>query len=163
VTSAGKPRVWCNAEVLSDLGTLARDKEPLETGGCFAGHYVDDSEDVVITNVIGPGPRAIHMRTRFVADRKFHDDALEELWQRSNRTIRYVGDWHSHPDGAPGLSSVDKAFMKHALRSRHSYLRYSLVAIVYGDLSQAHFWCLERSRRRFGFLSGVRTLEVVQY
>lgn len=163
MTNAETPKVWCSSDVLRDIRDLAMEKAPLETGGCFAGYYDSDSNDVVITDVIGPGPRAVHMRMRFVADRKFHDEMLEELWQRSNRITRYVGDWHTHPGGGSGLSFTDRAFMKHALHSRRAYLRYSLVAIVYGDLTEACFWSLERSGRRFGILSRVRSLEVVQF
>lgn len=157
------PKVWCNRQVLNDLRELAAQEKPLETGGCFAGYYPQESQDIVITDVIGPGSDAVHMRTRFVPDREFHDHALEKLWERSQHKIRYVGDWHTHPGGSSALSSIDKAFMRHALRSRAAYLKYALVAIVFGDLSDMRFWCLYRSSLKFGILSRFSGLDVINY
>lgn len=161
--SAGGPRVWCSHKVQDDLCELAAEMAPLETGGCFAGYYARNSLDVVITDVIGPGPDAIHMRTRFISDRKFHDLVLANLWKRSKHIVRYVGDWHTHPQGSSNLSSVDKAFMKHALHSRYAYLKYSLVAIVHDDLTETKFWCLLPSCRRYGIFSSFIDLKVTSY
>jgi integrative and conjugative element protein (TIGR02256 family) len=159
--SATNPNIWCSSHAMDTLSRLAADMAPLETGGCLAGYYARNSEDAVVTNVIGPGPNATHMRTRFVSDRVFDDESLAALWETSRHTIRYIGDWHTHPGGSSGPSLMDKAFMKHALRSRDAALKYSLVAIVYGDLTEARFWCLRP--RSLWMLSSFSELNVIRY
>lgn len=163
MTSATDPRVWCAGSVLESFWALAAEHAPLETGGCLAGYYPKDTDDVVVTHVIGPGPAASHKRTKFVADRIFHDEELAVLWETSRRRIRYVGDWHSHPGGSSRLSSLDKVFMRHAVKTRQAYLKFSLVAIVYGELTSVRFWAYSRSQRLFGVFPQFRELEVVPY
>lgn len=162
-TSAASPKIWCSGAVLESFWALAAERSPLETGGCLAGYYPKDSDDVVVTHVIGAGPAATHKRTEFVADRAFHDEALAVLWETSQRRIRYVGDWHTHPGGSPQLSSLDKAFMKHAAKSQDAFLNCSLVAIVYGELTAVRFWSYSRSRSLLGVFPKFRELEVISY
>jgi len=163
VTSAASPKVWCANGILESFWTLAAERSPLETGGCLAGYYAKDTDDVVVTDVIGPGPAATHKRTVFLADRAFHDEMLAVLWETSQGRIRYVGDWHTHPGGSPQLSSLDKAFMKHAAKSKDAFLKCSLVAIVYGELTAVRFWSYRRSRCLLGVFPKFRELEVIPY
>src|ERR1700730_13029247 len=97
---------------------------PLETGGCLVGYYAGRSNDAVVTHVLGPGPNARRSKNQFIPDRVFDDETLARLWDESSHTVRYIGDWHSHPEGTANLSRADRASMKHALRSRDAYLRY---------------------------------------
>jgi integrative and conjugative element protein (TIGR02256 family) len=163
VRFAERPKVWCAGAVLESLRTLAGEHSPLETGGCLAGYYARGTEDVVVTHAIGPGPRALHRRTEFVADRAFHDEVLALLWEGSQGKIRYIGDWHTHPGGSPQLSSLDRAFMRHAAKSQDAFLKYSPVAIVYGELTAVRFWSYRRARRLLGIPSRFRALEVIPY
>jgi len=118
---------------------------------------------VVVTHVIGPGPAAVHKRTAFLADREFHDQALASLWQKSQGMIRYIGDWHTHPGGSPRLSHLDKAFMRHALKSKDAFLRSSLVAIVYGNLIDVQFWSYGPAKGLASAFRKFSTLEVIAY
>jgi integrative and conjugative element protein (TIGR02256 family) len=163
VRSAANPKVWCAAAVLESFWTLAAEHSPLETGGCLAGYYARGTDDVVVTHVIGPGLGATHNRTEFLADRAFHDEVLAVLWETSQGRIRYVGDWHTHPGGSPQLSSLDMAFMKHAAKSQEAFLKYSLVAIVYGELTDVRFWSYRRSHCLLGHFPKFRALEVTSY
>jgi integrative and conjugative element protein (TIGR02256 family) len=158
-----RPRVWCDRHVMDSFWRLAAAKTPLETGGCLAGYYTPPTNDVVVTHVIGPGPSATHRRTRFVPDRAFDDGALSDLWETSNYCIRYVGDWHTHPGGSSHLSSTDKAFMQHALRDPKSFLKYAVVAIVFGQLTDVRFWYLDTLGRNIWNIPGFRELDLVQY
>ena len=162
-TSAASPKVWCAHAVLQSFWALAAERSPLETGGCLAGYYAKDTDDVVITHVIGPGPAATHQSTTFLADRDYHDEMLAVLWETSKRRIRYVGDWHTHPGGSPQLSLLDRAFMKHAARDQDALLKCSLVAIVYGDLTAVRFWSYSRPRCPLNVFPKFRALQVIPY
>lgn len=148
--SAAPLKLWVRKSVIEAIAAEALARAPLETGGCLAGYYASGSAEVVISQAIGPGPKAHHAEARFVPDRVHHDRELEKLWKRSGRSVRYIGDWHSHPDGSSELSRVDREFMRHALGTRHSYLSYGLVALVYGRLDTMQFWCLTRGRFGLG-------------
>lgn len=154
-------RIWVSSDVLETLSGSAAEKTPLETGGCLAGYYSEAGAELVISHALGPGPNAEHSAFRFVPDRKYDDRELAKLWTSSGRAVRYVGDWHSHPRGPSELSSVDRAFMRHALGTRKAYLKYALVCLVYGDLKRTRWWCLVK--RPFGLGREFYEIPIVTY
>lgn len=78
---------------------------PLETGGVLLG--VPTHSGAAIVAVIGPGPEAVHERTRFTPDTKWQADEVAAYW-RADRSLCYLGDWHTHPNGAARFSKLDK-------------------------------------------------------
>jgi integrative and conjugative element protein (TIGR02256 family) len=90
------------------LGLMSAESEcwcPKETGGILVGYWSD--RDVVITDIIGPGPKAVHRRYSFTPDAKWQENEIARTYEESGRVITYLGDWHSHPHGTPGLSIKD--------------------------------------------------------
>lgn len=83
---------------------------PNETGGVLLGH-VDAPGCTVITGVVGPGPRALHTRTRFRRDGEYSQQEVDRLHAESEGRDDYVGEWHSHP-ASVGPSGVDRGSMQ---------------------------------------------------
>ena len=81
---------------------------PKESGGVLLGYWANFPNEAVVTNVVGPGPLALHERFRFTPDYEFHYHEIDRLYSTSLRTIQYLGDWHSHPGGTERLSDLDK-------------------------------------------------------
>lgn len=86
----------------------ARRVSPNETGGVLLGYWAHVGVEAVITDSVGPGPRAIHRRSSFVPDYDFHDAEIHRRYTRSGRRLEYVGDWHTHPTGTLMLSRKDR-------------------------------------------------------
>lgn len=78
---------------------------PKETGGVLMGYWSD--RDVVLTDIIGPGPKAVHRRYSFTPDSKWQENEIARIYEESGRVITYLGDWHSHPYGTQELSIKD--------------------------------------------------------
>lgn len=72
---------------------------PLETGGILLGYWAVPFTEVVITDVIGPGPDAMHCEDRFVPDAEYQERELARRYQEASQLYGYLGDWHSHPSG----------------------------------------------------------------
>ncbi|WP_310569747.1 Mov34/MPN/PAD-1 family protein [Gemmatimonas sp.] len=92
--------------------TLRRESErasPNETGGVLVGHADGDGRTVV-TAVVGPGPNAVHTRSRFRRDGDYAQSEVDRLHHTSDGRDDYIGEWHSHPD-AGGPSYVDRGSM----------------------------------------------------
>jgi hypothetical protein len=53
--------------------------------------------------------------------------------------------------------------MKHALRNPQSFLKYAVVAIVFGQLTDVRFWYLDTLGRDILNIPGFRELDFVQY
>jgi integrative and conjugative element protein (TIGR02256 family) len=80
---------------------------PDEVGGMLVG-YEADTGDVVVREVVGPGPLATHGATRFQPDSVYQQSQLEEKFARSGGVNTYLGDWHTHPRGVSELSATDR-------------------------------------------------------
>lgn len=99
--------LWIGQAALQQLEALAAQTFPLETGGILVG-YVADSGDVVVQDTVGPGPKAIHDRFHFAPDHDWQCQQLDALYERSSGVSVYLGDWHTHPNGRPKMSWMDK-------------------------------------------------------
>lgn len=82
-------------QLLSFIIHESRKKYPNETGGIIAGYR--ESGIVQIAFVTGPGPKAVHGRTSFLRDGEYCQKELDQIFEQTNGTVDYLGEWHSHP------------------------------------------------------------------
>jgi len=80
---------------------------PSETGGMLFGYEADNGE-AVVTEIVGPGPKAKHGRFRFKPDADYQQAELEAHYMRTDGRETYLGDWHTHPKGSLAPSLLDK-------------------------------------------------------
>lgn len=111
---------------------LANAHYPLETGGMLLG-YRSDAGDVVATAIIGPGPKAKHRRFRFAPDHSYQQDILETHFWRTDGTETYLGDWHTHPNGAAALSWLDKRVLARIAQTSSSGNAEPTMAVLAGQ------------------------------
>lgn len=76
-----------------------------ETGGVLLGTTKD--KIVNVKKASNGGPKAIHRRDYFRADPDYIDMFLEMELANSGEKIRYLGEWHSHPQRIPEPSGKD--------------------------------------------------------
>lgn len=91
---------------------------PNEVGGMLVG-YEADTGDVVVREVIGPGPLATHSPTRFQPDSQYQQLQLEKKFAQSGGVNTYLGDWHTHPGGISGLSPTDRRTLARIADKEH--------------------------------------------
>lgn len=109
-------RVWLSRDGLNMMTAEASAKAPNETGGVLLGFWYRN--DPVVTHVIGPGPKATHLRDAFRPDYGYHESEVARLYEISQRTLHYLGDWHTHPGAAAYLSERDKCAIRRIARTR---------------------------------------------
>lgn len=100
-------KVWIPQILLSEMTDEIGRYVPLETGGSFFGYHSDDNE-IVITQLIKAGPFAKRTICSFEPDQNYQLQTMEELFYESNKSLSYLGDWHSHPSSSSELSSRDR-------------------------------------------------------
>jgi len=103
---------------------------PNETGGVLVGYWLADSEGVVITNVVGPGPCAKHGKISFVPDASYHESEIARLYEESGRLHAYLGDWHSHPDSTTRLSLTDRHTLLKIAKHVEARVPTPLMAVI---------------------------------
>ena len=95
------------ASVFNQIKLQAEGEYPNENGGMLAGRYSADRHTVYIEKVVVPVEK-LTGRTTFM--RK--TTGLEKVWEQlSQEGLRYVGEWHSHPNGSTQYSGSDLAAM----------------------------------------------------
>jgi integrative and conjugative element protein (TIGR02256 family) len=80
---------------LAEILREAKARLPCETGGILMGYRTGPA--VVVTDAIGPGPKASHRRTSFAPDYSYQQGEIERIYSASGRRHTYLGDWHTHP------------------------------------------------------------------
>lgn len=56
-----------------------------------------------------------------------HGEIALKRWRQSNRTIDWVGEWHSHPEGRPSPSSIDVQSWKEITRKRAAPMAFIII------------------------------------
>lgn len=100
--------VVIDAQVMRQIEGQAIGEYPNENGGMLAGRYSDDMRTVTIERMIAPTGKN---STRTSFERKV--DGMKEMWEELEKDgLRYVGEWHSHPNGSSAYSQTDYKAMK---------------------------------------------------
>lgn len=137
---------WLPSWVLSLLVGESERAFPRETGGVLMGYWVKPLQEVVIKEVIGPGPFARHGSTRFEPDYEWQEKEIGRIYEESGRYFTYLGDWHSHPGGQSRLSIKDHVTLWRIANHGEARASTPLMGIMGGDKWSLTIWCHERVR-----------------
>jgi integrative and conjugative element protein (TIGR02256 family) len=124
-------RLWVANSVVSMMLEFADQYYPFETGGMLLGYEASNGE-VVVTHLIGPGPKARHSRFRFTPDSEYQQAELEGYFQKTSGRETYLGDWHTHPHSNSNLSWVDKKTLARIARTPESRMENPIMAVLGG-------------------------------
>lgn len=119
--------VW-TAESRQAIRTEAGSSMPSETGGILLGNWQQDK--ILITHMIGPGPKAEHYPDSFTPDRDWQYEQIDLLFAETLGTIQYLGDWHTHPLGIPSPSKTDRLLLKAIATSPESKCPRPIMCIL---------------------------------
>lgn len=122
--------LFINKDVLSFITNEVREtKNEVETGGILMGYYTVKDE-VVITNICGPGPKAKQKKYSIVLDSLYAQKFVNEIFKETNGQITYIGDWHSHTTDNLTPSRTDKNGLKKLANNKRSRLVMPIMLIT---------------------------------
>lgn len=125
-------KIWLSAR---DMAVIQEETDrcyPCETGGLLLG-YRSGPGEVVVSNVLGPGPRARHGKAFFIPDHEYHELEVARLYELSGRLHIYLGDWHSHPEGQAQLSRRDVKTLRKIATERAARVKHPVMLIAVGS------------------------------
>jgi integrative and conjugative element protein (TIGR02256 family) len=111
---------------------------PKETGGVVMGYKL--KETFYITDVVGPGEKAVHDYNSFSPDNNFHEKEIARIYKESGRIHTYLGDWHTHPCQRAYLSERDKKTLRNISAFKPSRLPEPLMIILGSNPFQIKAW-----------------------
>lgn len=85
-----------------------------ETGGILLGSIRGPHVDLVSYTTAGSGD--VSRPFSFTRQDPKHPRAAKRMWDESGGTVTFLGEWHTHPSGAPTPSSVDLGGWKDLVR-----------------------------------------------
>ena len=131
------------ASVFNQIQLQAESEYPNENGGMLAGRYSTDRHTVYIEKIVVPVDK-LTGRTMFTRSTR----GLGEVWKRLAKDgLRYVGEWHSHPNGSTQYSGTDLTAMIDI--EKEVTIENPLLLIVGvrgGGLSTHTFYCYKNNK-----------------
>lgn len=121
---------WLSGTLLQTMIEGAERKFPHETGGVLLGYWANPYDEVVITEIAGPGPAASHSPVSFKPDYDYQDSEVCRIYNSSGRKHTYLGDWHSHPHSTSHLSRTDKKTFRRLAVSPEARTPVPIMAVV---------------------------------
>jgi integrative and conjugative element protein (TIGR02256 family) len=125
------PVAWWAQDALDAALAEADRAFPLETGGVLLGWRASTTE-VVVTHLVGPGSGAVHHRVWFRPDAEWQQEQIDACYVQSGRTVTYLGDWHTHPNGSPVLSRKDLRTLRRISRHADARIARPVMAVFAG-------------------------------
>jgi integrative and conjugative element protein (TIGR02256 family) len=88
--------------------TVSRQKHlPNETGGSLLGSYDLERKLIYVVDTIFAPKDSIERPGIFIRGKQGLSDDLKSIQEKTLGMIEYIGEWHSHPDGATCMPSRD--------------------------------------------------------
>lgn len=99
-----------------------------EIGGILVGAYDAESGGLYLTDMSFPCAGDQQSRFRFFRKSNGHQELMDYLWEESNHTKAYLGEWHTHDQEIPVPSATDKNTWKRiAKRNNNFYECYFMI------------------------------------
>jgi hypothetical protein len=136
---------WCGAWrlitdnwLLEKLRVARQDRLPNETGGILLGFYDMQRHIVYVADAILSPPDSQEWPTVYVRGYHGLKQALDRAGRITDWRLEYVGEWHSHPDGAScQLSQHDRVAYEWLEGEMAVYGHPALMLIVGQQMSLA--------------------------
>ena len=100
---------------------VQNEQDAQEAGGVLLGRHILGGQDIVADLVTVPRIEDRRSRYRFSRAREQHQAVIDSVWQKSEKTCTYLGEWHTHPERSPVPSGVDRRDWRRRLREDQFY------------------------------------------
>lgn len=114
-----------------------------ESGGILMGSIISKGNSVVLRDYTVPLKGDCQTRYRFYRRKKRHNAVLENKWKESNKTIMYLGEWHTHPENEPDYSNQDLRNWKRIMRKSKTTSTY--LFFIIGGITTYKVWVGNRN------------------
>lgn len=91
-----------------------------ETGGCLFGSFDRDHNEIYVYYMVPAPEDSIHTPVSFVRGFKGLTSEYERITKLTYHQVRYLGEWHSHPNMPNTPSEIDKKQFKELWEEQQS-------------------------------------------
>ncbi len=105
----------------------------VEAGGILAGRIV--SNRIIIEDLTEPYESDKRNRFSFKRESNGHQAYMDEIWAKSDNTLTYLGEWHSHDQNEISPSVIDYSNWKSIMRRSHNTEVFVFVILGRADVA----------------------------
>jgi hypothetical protein len=116
--SRGNWTMVADQGLLDNLATLRQSSLPNETGGVLLGSYDMERRVVYIAHALPAPPDSEEWPTLYIRGSEGLAQNVVALTKTVHNMLEYVGEWHSHPEGASTAPSQDDLKVLAWIKSR---------------------------------------------
>jgi integrative and conjugative element protein (TIGR02256 family) len=122
-----RPHVLVHYPVIAALdGSVEKCRSADEDGGILLGCY--RGPHLEITDFTRSAPGDERGRHSFVRQDSAHQAAATKAWRKSKETTTFIGEWHTHPYGAPEPSGIDTNSWFELVKNADNAMVFAVVA-----------------------------------
>ena len=99
--------VCTDATLVGRLAAIRVSKLPKETGGVLLGSFDLERRIIYVVDIIPSPPDSREWPTLYIRGCRGLKRKVEEIAERTDGMLEYIGEWHSHPKGCPTDPSPD--------------------------------------------------------
>jgi integrative and conjugative element protein (TIGR02256 family) len=131
VAAAGGWSIIVDSSTATTLHRLRQDRLPSETGGVLMGSRDMENRILYVTLVVGSPPDSDESRSGYLRGCQGLSKQIEAVERATECAVLYLGEWHSHPEGASTAPSAADADVFRWLADRVAHDGVpALIAIV---------------------------------
>ena len=128
----GDIQVYISDAVEKEIQTMTFTSPNKETGGCLFGSYDRDHNSIYVYYMVPAPEDSIHSPVSFVRGFKGLTAEYERITKLTYHQVRYLGEWHSHPNMPNTPSETDKKQFKELWEEQQSQ-DLPFVQMIYGN------------------------------
>lgn len=80
----------------------------IESGGIIVGKLNPIEKQVIATDITLPQNNDKCTKNRYIRAELGHQEIMDNLWKESGSVKTYIGEWHTHNQGMPQPSWIDR-------------------------------------------------------
>jgi len=115
-------------------------RQPNETGGVLVGAFDTERRRVYVVYHIPSPPDSDEWPTAYRRGIEGLQEQLSEIDRRTAGQLEYVGEWHSHPDGASTQASDDDIVLFEWLSDHRQMDGLPAVMAIVGDANRSRWF-----------------------
>jgi len=113
-------RVYVSEAVIKEIESSVNASPEKETGGCLFGSYDRDYNIIYVYYMVSAPGDSIQTSVSFIRGFKGLTSEYERITKLTYHQVRYLGEWHSHPNMANTPSDTDKQQFKELWKEQQS-------------------------------------------
>lgn len=104
-----KKRIFFDERLLNKMKPYLQLKDwHRECGGILLGYVCKENLDLCVTEMTVPYKGDCSKWNGFIRQSPEHVKMYNRIYESSNKTCLYVGEWHTHPENIPNYSKADE-------------------------------------------------------